>query len=162
MALIFADSTCAICGERLDRPYTATSGCAFPEAHPLWRYCDAPLHLDCLERWPQRGQFSRGYFDAAVEQRRSGYGHLLAQGETWVLVCGPHVEDNTPYFAEVRLPDWPFRLYSKWGDWPYFIGGGYREGLEGAALSAADKVMAEVREIAPDGPALMRLLRAAT
>lgn len=162
MALIFPGSTCAICDGPLDGAYTATSGCAFPEGHDLWRYCDAPLHLDCLERWPQREQFSRGYFEMAVEQRRLGYGHVLARGASWVLVCGPRAEDGLPYFAEVRLADWPFRLYSKWGEWAYFIGGGYKEDLEGAALAAADMVMAEVREAAPDGAALERLLRAAT
>lgn len=162
MAIIFPDTPCAICGQRLDRAYTATSGCAFDSKHPLWEYCDAPLHLDCLERWPQREQFSRGYFDATVDSRRQGYGHLLAQAKSWVLVCGPRWNTGLPYFAEVRLIDWPFRLYSKWEDWSDYIGGRYREALEGAALAAADRVMAEVREIAPDGSALSQLLQAAT
>ena len=162
MALIFADSTCAICGERLDRPFTATSGCAFPEGHPLWRYCDAPLHLDCLERWPHRERFSRRYFDLAVGEHGAGYGHILAGGESWVLVCGPHTKNKTPYFAAVRLPDWPLRLYSRWERWPDFINGGYKEGLGGAALAAAERAMAEVSAVAPDVPALLRLLHAAT
>ena len=161
MALIFADSTCAICGERLDRPYTATSGCAFSEEHPLWRYCDAPLHLDCLARWPSRVEFSRGYFDQTIEMRRAGYGHILARGQSWALVCGPRVINRLPYFAEVRLADWPFRLYSRWGQWADFVSGGYARGLEGVALAAAERVMDEVREVAPDDPALSRLLQSA-
>jgi len=162
MALILANTSCAICHEQLDRAYTATSGCAFGEGHPLWPYCDAPLHLDCLERWPHREQFSRGYFDAAVESRHAGYGHLLFQTQSWVLVCGPNVNGGHPYFAEVRLTDWPFRLYSKWEAWDEYAAKGYREGLENAALLAADDAMAEVRHVAPDTRALETLLRAAT
>jgi hypothetical protein len=162
MAIILANSTCAICGRVLDRAYTATSGCAFPEGHPLWRYCDAPLHLDCLERWPHREEFSKGYFDSAVEMRRLGYGQLLARGESWALVCGPLVSGGLPYFAEVRLTDWPLRFYSKWDDWSDYVGGAYKVGWEGAILSVADKVMAEVRLLAPDGPALLRLVEVAT
>lgn len=162
MAIIFPGSTCAICGERLDRAYTATSGCAFSSGHPLWEYCDAPLHLDCLEDWPHREEFSRGYFESAVESCQQGYGHLLSQTESWVLVCGPSCNMGLPYFAEVRLTDWPFRLYSKWKDWSTYVGGGYRERLEGAGLVAADRVITEVRQIAPDGSALSELLQAAT
>jgi hypothetical protein len=162
MALILPNTPCAICGGQLDRVYTATSGCAFPQGHPLWGYCDAPLHLDCLETWPHREEFSRGYFDQAVESHRSGYGHILARGESWVLVCGPRAAGGLPYFAEVRLADWPFRLYSKWEAWPDFAGGGFREGLEGTALVAAESAMAGVREVAPDESRLSRLLRAAT
>jgi hypothetical protein len=161
MAIIHSASTCAICGEPLDRAFTATSGCAFGEEHPLWRFCDAPLHLDCLERWPLREQFSRGYFDNTVEGRKRGYGHLLFQAETWVLVCGPVWNTGWPYFAEVQLTDWPFRLYSQWERWDEYVGGGYRVGLEGAALVAADEAMTAVRMIAPALSALSQLLRAA-
>jgi hypothetical protein len=115
-----------------------------------------------LEGWPHREEFSRGYFDVTIESRKQGYGHLLSQTESWVLVCGPRWNTGLPYFAEVRLTDWPFRLYSKWEDWGAYVGGGYREGLEGAALVAADRVMTEVRQIAPDGSALSELLQAAT
>ncbi|MGE6760607.1 hypothetical protein ACQKGO_21490 [Corallococcus interemptor] len=51
MAMIIKGFTsCAICGSTdLSKPYTATSGVFFDEGDELWRYCDAPLHLECLE-----------------------------------------------------------------------------------------------------------------
>lgn len=50
MAIIMEGLTsCPIRGSTdLSKPYTATSGVVFPEGDELWRYCDAPLHLECL------------------------------------------------------------------------------------------------------------------
>ena len=81
MALIFKDSTCAICGELLDRPFTATSGCAFPEGHPLWPYCDAPFAPRLFgELAPPRAVLAPEFFDLAVEAHGTGYGHILVEG----------------------------------------------------------------------------------
>lgn len=169
MALIFESSTCAICGELLDRPYTATSGVFFPYENLLYRYCDAPLHFECLERWPERGTFSAGYFEMALNDYRL-YGNLLIEQDNWILGCGRtrynkppewisgSLRNELPHYAEVRLSDWPFRLYSYWSDWDTFIGEGYREGLAGEALKATERIMAEVRQVAPDGRALLGLL----
>ena len=169
MALIFPTSTCALCDELLDRPYMATSGVAFPPPSPLYRYCDAPLHFDCLERWPDRKAFSAGYFDAAVSHFRD-HANLLVERPDWVLGAGPTRHNQPPagtrqrsirelpYYAEVRLPDWPFRLYTHWDAWDAFLVGSYREGLAGQSLQVSEHVMEEVRQIAPNQQALLDLL----
>jgi hypothetical protein len=170
MALTHKGSRCAICGDPLSSPYTATSGCAFGAGHLLFRYCDAPLHLACLEGWPHREPFSRAYFDDSLASYRSGRGILLHDAGSWFLACGPVVgldspsvkimrrTPGKPVYAEVRLADWPFRLYSPWGDWDAYALDGFSEGLAGAALAVAQRVMSEVRAIAPTQAALTRLL----
>lgn len=170
MALIHAGSECAICGKPLDRPYTATSGCAFAPDAPLFRYCDAPLHLDCLAEWPARQEFARAYYEGSLGAYRQGPGNLLHLTESWFLACGPIVEEGSvsaklllsqagePVFAEVRLKDWPFRLYSGWREWDHYVLDGFGLGLEGAGLAAAETVMAEVRAVASSQTALAELL----
>ena len=144
VALVGPHSRCAICDEALDRPFTATSGNAFPREHRLSRYCDAPLHLDCLATWPDREEFSLEYFVGSFARTWRGPGTVLRATARWYLGCGPPV-GLTPYFASVHLRDWPFTLYSRWADWTEFVAGGYRIELVGSALDAADEVMAEVR-----------------
>ena len=92
---------------------------------------------------------------------RAGFlemGTLLCDSSSWILGCGPATSEQDPYYAEVRLADWPMRLYSKLDTWNEFADGGYREGLTGQALVAADKVMRQVSTVAPD-PAAIRKLR---
>ncbi|MBN8226152.1 hypothetical protein JYK02_01365 [Corallococcus macrosporus] len=151
MAMIIKGFTsCAICGSTdLSKPYTATSGVAFPKEDELWRFCDAPLHFDCLARWPHRERFSRGYFDLWKDDSVLANG-VLSGGRAWVLRCGPAKREADPYYAEVRLSDWPMRLYSRWEQWTDFAAHQYREGLEDEALKAADAAMAEVRKVAAD------------
>jgi hypothetical protein len=65
MALVlYGQSICAICGElvRKDQLIFATSGVAFPTPHPLFPFCDAPLHWDCYASWNRREEFARAYF----------------------------------------------------------------------------------------------------
>ena len=161
MALVGAWTRCAICHGLLDRPYTATSGVAFPPNHALFQYCDAPLHLDCLETWPDRREFSRGYFlNALATDWRGGHGTVLRARERWFLASGPH-SAGTPSYIRLVLRDWPFKLYSGWADWDAFIEGLYRGDLGGKARLAVDEVMAEVRLAAPTLEALEKLLAAA-
>ncbi|HEY2405346.1 MAG TPA: hypothetical protein VGI10_05070 [Polyangiaceae bacterium] len=174
MAIIHEGSCCGICGERLDRPYTATSGCAFEPRHLLFRFCDAPMHLDCLAAWPHREQFSKGYYDGALQAYATRLGSVLHLAEDWFLACGPTVDANSPsvkymgarpgepVYAEVRLVRWPFRLYSKWAEWDEYVTRGYCEGLEGVALDAAVNAMSEVATICPSQSALSALLAART
>ena len=157
MALIGPWSTCAICGGGLDRPYTATSGVAFPPDHPLWPYCDAPLHWGCLTTWADREEFSRGYFVGSLCAYWSGCGTLLRAAPDWFLACGPAEPGEPPYFAEVRLAAWPLRLYSEWKDWSEYVDDGFRASLSGPALDAADAVMAQVRREVPSLEALEAL-----
>lgn len=156
MALILQGVTrCPICESTdLTRAYLATSGGFFPEGHELWRFCDAPLHLDCLERWPDRRRFARGYFDLWRDECLRGHGVLLAERSSWLLRCGPAKADADPYYAEVRLSEWPLRLYSRWDEWSHYVAKGYRDGLLGQVLDAADEAMSQVRDVAPTVSAL--------
>jgi hypothetical protein len=78
MALIVPSSRCAICDELLGgRDYLATSGVFFPPDDPLSSYCDAPLHWDCYEHWPERARFARAYVSANASS--------VARNEYWGL-----------------------------------------------------------------------------
>ena len=183
MALILPTSVCAICGEKLDRPYTATSGVAFPKEHRLYKYCDAPLHYDCLETWLDRIEFARGYFEGKVHGFRSGLtGHLLAEGIGWALVCGPYngtdlrltveagwfSEEETvqlrlmlgdkPQYVVVELSEWIVGLRTNWDNWTDFVHGKYKDGLEGVTLHSVEQIMGEVEQIAPNSLSLTKLL----
>lgn len=158
MAIIIQGLTgCAICGGALDRPFTATSGCAFVKSHSLFRYCDAPLHLSCLERWPFREEFSSGYFHLCKEDAKGRPGGLLLDEGSWILVCGPSVRGSKPHYVEARLQDWPVRLYSHWERWESFLSEGYATGLEGMALEAAEGVVDHIRARLPGQGDLDRL-----
>ncbi len=182
MALIHPNSVCAICGEKLDRPYTATSGVAFPREHRLYRYCDAPLHYDCFETWADRKAFAGRYFEGRLHSYRVGItGHLLAEGMSWALICGPYNETDLrpaieagvlseksiqqglnlgdkPNYVTVALSEWLARLSINWADWEIFVGGKYREDLEGRILHDVEQVMRDVRQVAPDSQTLEKLL----
>ena len=119
----FLTNTCAICQKPItaETPTLGTSGCAFPESHHLWKYCDTQLHQNCLADWPYRSEFSAGYFEIR------GAGHVLQESQEWVLcsgpvVYGPHGKVSLPYYAEIRLREWPVRLYSRFHEWADFIG----------------------------------------
>jgi hypothetical protein len=118
----FLASTCAICSGPItpQTPVIGTSGCAFPESHHLWQFCDTQLHQDCLLDWPHRAEFSAGYF-----RIRSG-GHVLLEAEEWRLCSGPiqygpQGKVSLPYYAEICLREWPVRLYSRFQEWDDFI-----------------------------------------
>ena len=156
--VIPGETVCPICEAHLGEPYLSTSGIAFPKDHELWRYCDTALHQSCLEKWPKRKEFAEGYYRAAVSAAQNGYGVLLLEGDDWLLACGRPVADNPPVYVEVRLREWPLRLYSLWENWLNFVGDGYRTGLTGETLWAASKCMREVRRIAPDAHMLALML----
>lgn len=170
MALIHAQSKCAICGESLARPYTATSGCAFGAEHELFPFCDAPLHWDCLATWPHRIVFSEAYFQTALKSYQSGRGTLLHRAQAWFLACGPiagehlpeipalGVRPGEPAFAEIRLREWPGRLSSRWRDWDEFMVGGFGAALRGPESFAFEEAMAEVSALVPTSAALRALL----
>jgi hypothetical protein len=151
-------TVCPICREGFHdgRPYTGTSGVVFPSGHPLYQYCDAGLHFECLEGWADRGEFSKGYF----EMKRRGFisiGTLLSEGPGWILGCGPAPLDRAPYYVEIDLEGWPCRLYSRWDNWGAFCFGKYKEGLSGQALAAADAAIGGVIRIVPNMSALVSL-----
>jgi hypothetical protein len=118
----FLASTCAICSGPItpETPVIGTSGCAFPESHHLWQYCDTQLHQACLADWRYRSEFSAGYFGIRIG------GHVLHETEEWRLCSGPvqygpHGKVRLPYYAEIRLREWPVRLYSRFEEWDDFI-----------------------------------------
>jgi hypothetical protein len=106
---------CAICHQPFEKNsrVLATSGVAFPPEHPLYPFCDTGLHQQCLLEWPHRLEFSSGYFDVP--------GSVLQTSE-WNLICGPlmygpYGRPGWPYYAEIRLSDWPVRIYSRFEQW---------------------------------------------
>lgn len=179
MAIIHAQSRCAICdGAAMDRPFIATSGVAFPPTDALWRFCDAPLHQDCLATWEHRGRFARGYFERVRESVWKDQGLLLLEGEGWFLHCGPPLSEELlrragssslfngarqgePFFAEVLFTAWPKALHTRWNAWPEYTAGAFRQGLVGELLHAAEAVMAQVQRLVPDMAALNELRRQA-
>lgn len=150
--------TCPICGGDFKdgRSYTATSGVAFAPPHPLYEYCDAGLHLACLADWPRRAEFSKAYFDGSRQFAISS-GTLLAEDPDWILRCGPAPKDKDPYYAEVDVVDWPFRLYSRFEAWDSFVAGAFRDRLDGPALGRAEEAMREVLPVAPSLESLRNL-----
>ena len=159
MALITANTRCPICNNRLAKPYTVTSGVVFARTHPLWQFCDAPLHFDCLETWPSRIEFSEGYFNAVLQHYQTGSGgFLLIQEKDWLFAAGPVGKNGHPLYVDIRFREWPVRLYSRWQDYDQFVAGGFREGLAGSALQLAEQTMRIVIQAAPDLAALSHLL----
>ena len=102
-------------------------------------------------------EFSGGYY-FGVRDYCKQTSRLLAEGPDWSLVCGPNALGKTPYYAEVRLREWPMRLYSHYGKWTNFMREGFKKSLSGDALDASAKVIAEVCELVPNLEAL-ELLR---
>ncbi|MCE7872493.1 hypothetical protein DYH09_19230 [bacterium CPR1] len=79
-------STCALCGELADsKEYMATSGVWYEPDHPLWRYCDAPMHWECYERWPEREAFARDYVAMRCSHQESPYWDTVYEDEQLVL-----------------------------------------------------------------------------
>ena len=149
MAILYENSVCALCGETLDRPFLATSGCAFPQEHRLWRYCDAPLHVDCLQDWPDRVEFCSAYYRQRLDQYAEEKWFVLASGDGWF--CGKALpypgsvfaeEDNK--FVEVRVEDWPITFPIEAGRWSEFLESEWQSlgvQLHGYALARAQVVM---------------------
>ncbi|MEP7288628.1 MAG: hypothetical protein ABI947_22980 [Chloroflexota bacterium] len=181
MAIISESSNCMICGKTLNRPSFATWGVWLEPKHPLFRYCDAPFHIDCMANWTQRIEFSRSYFEMWRDVYRGSMGNLLIEQENWMLVtgpAGPHItpdmkadfakilldvsgrsEDTSePFYAMVITANWPLRLRTEWLNWDAFVLGGYREHLVDGALLEASQIMTAVARIVPDLTTLRGLL----
>ena len=108
-----------------------------------------PLHLACLTDWPQREEFSHGYFQMFRYGHEIGIGHILAEGPTWFLGCGPCGPKERPAYAQIVLAHWPVRLkMDGWDGWTSFLSSGFAEGLEGSCLAAAQRPVGQVREVA--------------
>lgn len=160
-------STCPICGSDLvEGDVTVdTSGCAFPQEHRLWRYCDAPLHLACLEGWPDREEFSEAYFVQRRQQFADQSWFILAEADDWFvgfIPPGPYVSvPGSEDLVEIRIRDWPFVLYGHAERWTQLFSGGWRKyhpALCGEALKRAREIMSQVKEILPDTETIVELI----
>lgn len=147
--------SCPICGGDFKdgRPYTCTSGVVFIPPHPLYEYCDAGLHYECLENWPHTAEFSKGYY-LATKSMFEYMNTLLIEGQGWILGCGPAPRSKLPYYVKITLENWPFSLKSKWDDWDLYLEGKYRDGICGRALEDANMIVKQVRELVPNLKAL--------
>ncbi len=151
---------CPICGQTLDdqKTFLATSGVAFGPEHHLYPYCDAGLHLACVETWPDREAFARGYFEGFVEAyKKERPQDLLAVGEGWILGVGPAPATTSPYYAHVVLERWPIQLYSRWDAWTENVSEGFEKANSGQVRREVEAVLREVRRIAPTTRALANL-----
>lgn len=160
-------SECVICGKKfkMGEPYLSTSGCAFPQEHRLWKYCDAPMHILCLETWPDREEFSEAYYVQRREQYNLEGFLILAEKDDWFvgfIPPGPYMRiEGAEDLVEIRIRDWPFALYGKAGQWTEFINGGWLEDnpfLSGEALERASAVIKEVKEVLPDSETIVDLV----
>jgi hypothetical protein len=152
MALIFPTSTCAICGQGFaDRvALFATSGVAFDQGHPLWRFCDAPMHWDCYAAWPHRPEFARAYFHGAIEGevRNPYWGAALLTDDVFVTANPrPPVAMIDVELAEtgsgVRVP------LADWDDWLSELDAGIA-GLHPLEQEALRRAWPELRSQIPD------------
>src|SRR5262245_41399888 len=142
MALIDRkNSRCAICEGALDRPYTATWGVPFPSWHPLWSYCDAPLHFACLEAWPPRIEFAAGYF-ASSRSYFAKQGTLLRETPLWLL--GRGLYRNRPTYVQASLREWPFRFVAPHEHWVDYMSGPFADGITGVARGVAERLGQEI------------------
>lgn len=120
MALMYAGVCCAICATAIDTGSScfATSGVFFPSDHPLFDFCDAPMHWHCYENWSDRAEFARAYVQMWVDAEPDNpyWGKVLLSPEAFVTVNpDPPVAQVSILLAEtgtkVRVP------IEKWEEW---------------------------------------------
>jgi len=167
--MIFIDevSSCAICNEPLDRPFLATSGCAFPSGHVLHPFCDAPLHIDCLQDWPSREEFCGAYHEQRLRQYQEERWPILCRGDAWMCGCalpyrGTVFENSPEIYIEIRIADWPIDFICELNDWAEFLSGRWRgdsEHLHSYALARAEVVIGEVGSACPQPAQIIDIYR---
>ena len=154
MALITAASRCAICNELLGRrPYLATSGVFLAPADPLSRYCDAPLHWDCYERWPERARFAREHVWSEAE--------YLATNPYWgmalltSLVCVT-VRKKEPGAARIWLVETGTCVEVALAEWSAWLSDFTRtEQLHRLEIAALRDVVSDLRRRCPTSESML-------
>ncbi len=99
MAMIAEHSRCTICKELLGHDdYLITWGCAVDQTHPLWPYCDAPIHWRCYCDWEHRQEFAAANYELQLK--------TLRNNPYWVAL---RVESN--WFAELMPRSATLRIH---------------------------------------------------
>lgn len=141
MALITAESTCAICQERFepDEPLFATWG-VFPVPHGLYRFCDAPMHWNCYAEWPHRLVFAAAYVQMWLESERNNpYWSKVWLDDNVFVTVNP---DESIAEVDVRLCATGSSMRVDLADWETWLAGQRQcpageHSIETAALAAA-------------------------
>jgi len=161
-------SNCKICGKTIaDTEHKIfTSGDAFPANHRLLPYCNTPLHLDCVGKWPFRIEFSAASYDQRLEQYlRTGW-YIIARQEDWFVGFIPPGPDMSPPegmedLVELRMRDWPLVLYGHAEKWSEFLMRGWQNfdpPLRGKALMRAAKAVREAQIVLPDTNTIIEVI----
>jgi hypothetical protein len=134
--------------------------------HRLWRFCDAPIHIDCLQDWADRQEFCSAYYTQRLEQYHRERWYILAKGDGWF--CGKALPYPGSIFAaidddlvEVMVEDWPIKFIARISGWSEFISGGWHaeaEHLHSYALARAQVVLAQVKSVIPDTQTMYKLI----
>jgi len=159
---------CKICGNALSAKdiTLSTSGYPFSNGHRLREYCGAPLHLHCVEKWPDRIEFSKAYYEHRYAQFVKEGWYIIAEHEDWFVGFIPPGPNMTPPagmedLVEVRIKDWPFVLYGHAEKWTEFFLGQWREyhpALYGRTLVRAAMVVRDVQQILPDTNTIVEVI----
>ncbi len=158
MALIFEGSRCAICGELVQgTDYTATSGVAFPPGDWLYEFCDAPLHVACVDGWEHRERFSRGYYESMLKTHRLCSG-VLIEMPNWFLGVGPAPRDKEPYYFRIAVRDWPRFIHTHYADYQKTVWAA-DTGLTGTVVPLMEDILSFLRAHVPDMRSLAELRR---
>lgn len=159
MALIFSDSTCAICGEpfEVDSKMIATSGVVYPPSDRLHKYCDAPMHLSCYDNWKYRERFAKGYYQLQIGIH-SSCGGLLVDRSDWILGVGPLGRDGTPFYFKISVSSSIESIYGTFSDYRAIIFSSKID-IRGKALDQFEEIISFLRVHVPNEEALMELIR---
>lgn len=123
MAEVYEGVICPLCREKMDiqKNLFATSGVFFPPEHRLFKFCDAAMHWDCYERWPDRAEFASAYFQAEIDaQQNNEYWATVLLSEDVFVSVGLVADEVAVFLAEtgseIRVPTrlWNLWLRSKW------------------------------------------------
>jgi hypothetical protein len=156
MAIIVDGMKCAICGQsiRTKGPLFATWGVFFPPEHPLYRFCDAPLHWECYATWPQRQEFARGYLEMRAEgDRHNPYWGTAFRSDRVLVTVNP----EPPGSVQVVLAETGSRLFVALDEWEHWLADlmGAVEGLHPLEQAALREVWPELRATLPTAEAIV-------
>lgn len=157
MAAMSIESVCPLCGnpvQLLDTFFRA-SGDFLPKKDPLQRFCNAPLHWECYEAWPERPRFARHYIDTWVKTNR--------KNPFWWCV---HLDDDVYISANPQQPveEASVRLVAlgndirvplpRWAEWLANVDA-VTPGLQPLERRVLDAVLPRLRERFPDDHAVV-------